>query len=309
MRTARAIACLAVAGIAAQALPVTAVAATAPPATTSRYMKTTDTSVTYNEGCSAGRVLQQGLLVLDFGQPAVSGTTYGSIIFASNGFRSTKAVEEAAKSFLAGWWACTPADPSLTVAVGTTNYHGATNYNHGRAWGQMINNIALWLSQKRFSTQESVAGASDLELDWNTAAASRAWADGYTAASTRAYFNYGDAAGCPPYGSCDNGWTQDDVWYVSWGAPPAFAFPEIYTTNGSMASEWYRISLYGFSRYGGAIRISGSLTQHQACIDAGGCSGTDNTASAGWSQLYSKLNADTRTSQSLDYSSDITWRN
>jgi len=310
MRTARMIACLAVAaGCVTQALPVPAAAAAAPPATTSRYMKTTDKSVAYNEGCAAGKASQQGIIVLDFGSPSISGVTYGTLLLGANSFRSLNQIEEAAKNFLWGYWSCSPWGPTITLAVGTSNYHGQTNYNHGRAFAQIVNNIAVWLSQKGFAGQEDAAGASDLELDWNTASASRAWVTGYDSNDMRPYYDYGDAAGCPPYGSCDNGWTQEDVWYVSWGSPPALPLPEIYTTNGSMAAEWYRLSLYGYTNHARAISIAGSLTQYQACIDAGStCSGTNNRPAAGWGQLYAALNNDGRTAQTLPDSSDITCR-
>lgn len=310
MRTIQRIAMLATAAwIALQAVPVPAKAVTPPSATTSRYMKTTDSAVLYNEGCNAGKIPQHGIVVLDFGAPAVSGTTYGSIIF-SNAFRSTAQISTAAKQWLLGYWNCSPSWPQVTLAIGTSNYRGQTNASHGRAWAQMVNGVVAWIVQSGYGSQLDVAGASDMELDWNTAAATRAWADGYDGADTRGYFNFGDAAGCPPYGSCNNGWTQADVWYVSYGVSPAFPLPEIYTTNGSMAAEWYRLSLHGYTAHGSAMWIVGEMTQYQACKDTGNpCTGTNNTPSAGWNQLYSRLNADPRTAQPLLFSTDISWRN
>jgi hypothetical protein len=290
--------------------PARAIAATPPPPTTSRYMKTTDGSVLYAEGCAAGRVPQRGIAVLDFGSPALSGTAYGSLLFNSNSFRSTSQIAAAAKNWLQGYWNCSPYGPEITLAIGTSNYRGQTNSSHGRAWAQMVNSVVSWISQKGYGSQLDVAGASDMELNWNTASATRAWANGYDSSDMRGYFNYGDAAGCPPYGSCNNGWTQEDVWFVSYGSPPAFPLPEIYTTNGSMAAEWYRLSLYGYTAHGRAMWIPGEMTQYQACIDSGNtCAGTNNTPAAGWTQLYSKLNADWRTAQSLPNSTDITWKN
>jgi hypothetical protein len=289
--------------------PPPARAATAPRASTSRYMKTTDPSIAYTEGCNAGKAPQQGIVVLDFGSPALNGTTYGTLLFSSNSFRSLRDVGNAAKNWLSGYWNCSASWPTVTLAIGTSNYRGATGYNHGRAFAQMVNDVALWVMQNGFASQVDAAGASDIELDWNSASASRAWANGYDSADTRAYFDYGDAAGCPPYGSCDNGWTPEDVWHVSYGTPPAFPLPEIYTTSGSMASEWYRLSLYSYTAHGYAMEIAGAFTQYQSCLDSGGCSGTNNTPAAGWNQLWSKLNADARTAQTLPVSTDITWKN
>jgi hypothetical protein len=310
MRIARALACLAVAAGAVSVAPPSAGAATAPVATTSRYMKTTDTTVLYNEGCAAGRASQTGYVVLDFGQPAYVGGSYGTYIF-NNTFRSTSQIEAAAKSFAKGYWNCSSSTPWVIVSVGTTNYHNATGWSHGKAWAAMVSDFGSWVNASGYGSQVAVAGASDLELDWNTPATTRAWVNGFIAAGTGAsYLNYGDAAGCPPYGSCNNGWTQEDVYYVSWGASPAWPLPEIYTTNGSMASEWYRMVLYGSTAHGSRMAIMAPMTQYQACLDNGGCNnGTNNTPSQAWNQLMSKLNADSRTSQQVPYTTDITWKN
>jgi len=309
MRIARMLACLTIiAGVVAAGTATPAVAATAPPATTSRYVKTTDSTVLYNDGCATGRASQTGFLVLDFGQPAYVNGQYGSYIF-NNSFRSTAQIAAAARSFMQGYWNCSSTVPWIVAAIGTTNYHYATGYNHGRAWASMVNDLSNWISAYGYGSQLGVAGASDLELNWNTPSVTRAWANGFASASSTIYLNYGDAAGCPPYGSCNNGWTQEDVWYVSWGSPPAYPLPEIYTTNGSMASEWYRIALYSYTAHTRRMAIQGPMTQYQACIDVGGCSGTNNTPSQAWNQLMSKLNADSRTSQSVPYTTDITWKN
>ncbi|MCA1833293.1 MAG: hypothetical protein ABR548_00615 [Actinomycetota bacterium] len=310
MRVTRIVACLAVA-VGATLIPARgAAAATAPAPTTSRYMKSTDASVLDRQGCAQGQSVQQGAIVLDFGRPAVSGTSYGTIIFGANTFRSVAQIEAAAKSFLTGYWRCSPYYTRITLLIGTSNYGGSVSYSHGKAWSGMVNNVLAWIGSQQYTVQEDVAAGSDIELSWNTATASRTWVDGYGSIDVRPAYDYGDAAGCPPYGSCNNGWRQEDVWYVSWGAPPAWPLPEIYTTNASMASEWYRMSLYGYSAHGYRMNIGGAMTQYQACLDVGGCStGTNNTPSAGWSQLYGKLNADSRTAQSLPWSTDITWKN
>lgn len=310
MRLARIAACVAFA-VAAAIVPTRgAAAATAPPATYSHYMKTTDIGVLDALGCDEGAGRLSGVTVLDFGQPAYSGGKYGTNIFGSNTFRSIAQIEAAARSWLTGWYRCSPSTPRIVLAVGTSNYRGSTTYGHGRAWAGMINNLVAWLGQRGYAWQEDVAGASDMELSWNTPAATRAWANGYGSIDTRAYYDFGDAAGCPPYGSCNNGWRQEDVWYVSWGQPAAWPLPEIYTTNGSMASQWYRMSLYAYANHSYRMNISGEMTQYGACMDVGGCTnGTDNQPYQGWTQLYNKLNADSRTAQPLRWSTDITWKN
>ena len=42
----------------------------------------------------------------------------------------------------------------------------------------------------------------------------------------------GAAEGCPPVGSCNNGWSYEDIYYVNWGNSPAYPFPQIYNEPG-----------------------------------------------------------------------------
>jgi len=274
----------------------------APPATTTRYMSTTDSDTLYNLGCS--QTDESGAIILDFGQPWFDGSSYGTIIFGSITFRSIDDIENAVRGFLSGYYLC-GGSGTMRLAVGTSNYRGSTGYGHGQAWAQMVNRVNDFIaSPPDWSDREAARGASDIELDWNSVTNSRAWVDGYASAYVAAsyFYNYGDAAGCPPYGSCNNGWTQEDVWYVSWGAPPAVPVPEIYTLG--TAREWYRISLYGYTNHGRAVQILGTLTQWAA---AGFC--CTNPPDVGWQQLMDLLNADSRTMQTIPYSTDITWAN
>lgn len=274
----------------------------APNATTTRYMSTTNYDVLYNLGCA--QTYETGAVILDFGQPWFNGAEYGTIIFGSITFRSVSDIESAVQGFLTGYYTC-GGTGFIRLGVGTSNYRGATGYAHGQAWAQIVNRLNDWVSSPpSWADRIGVRGANDIELDWNSVANSRAWVDGYTSAyqGESYFYNYGDAAGCPPYGSCDNGWRQEDVWYVSWGAPPAYPVPEIY--NNATAQEWYRISLYGYTNHGQAVQILGTLTQWAA---AGYC--CTNTPEQGWQQMMNALNGDSRTRQDIPYSTDITWQN
>jgi hypothetical protein len=158
-----------------------------------------------------------------------------------------------------------------------------------------------------------------MELDWNTPANTRAWVDGYASAyqGTAWLYNYGDCGRCRsdgvilpvPGSGANSGWTQEDVWYISWGAGPAWAIPEIYNTLGTNARQWQNIVLYSRVNHGSPMGIKGTLTQWQACQDRPPCAGTNNTPDQGWSQLWNALNADPRTAQDVPWSTDITWQN
>lgn len=286
-----------------------------PPATTtSWYIGTVDGQTLYNLGCSAGSAYPTGAIVLDFGDPAFANNNYGTYLFyPGNPFASTAQIRDAVEAFVLGYWNCSPPSAYIKVAIATNNHGTEVNSNHGQAWANMVNSVDSWIGLMGYYSKLSVAGASDMEPAWNTAAATRAWADGYDSVNNREYYDYGSCDSCPttncPNCQIANNWTKDDVWYVSWGVPPAWPWPLIYATSGVNADQWYRMSLYSYTNHGGRMIIKGSGTQWQACQQhPGTCSNLDNKPSMGWGQLAQWLNLDTRTAQSLDWSTDIKWQ-
>jgi hypothetical protein len=203
----------------------------------------------------------------------------------------------------------------MAVAVGTNNSGVNTTYAHGRAWGQMMARLNNYISNYR--DRLAVVGASDIEMAYNTPARSRAWVDGYASISPVSYYNYGDAAGCPTTGTgpCSNGWTQEDVWYVSWGnIANSLPVPQIYRTDGVQARQWAALAVYGSTVHGTERFIPAALTQWQACRDPNRtCPALlRNTPLQGWQQTMDSLHAvspDPTAVQSILYSSDITWQN
>lgn len=301
--------------VAAAAVPAAADAA--PLRSISRYVKTTDTSRWYDLGCALGNAVANGtrprnaVVFLAFGDPSYNGTYYGSWIY-SNSFRSTPQIRAVAQQYGRGYYVCSPYNTYLTIAIGTTNHGGHVTYNHGAAWANMVDATnAYFRNNCCISDQVTAVGAIDAELNWNSVATTKSWANGYDSTNSYAYYNFGDAAGCPPYGSCNNGWSQDDVWWMSWGASPAWPVPQIYNETGANAQQWFRISLRGYTHHGGAsMYFLGSMAQHQACIDIGSsCPGVNNTAAQAWTQLYNAINSDSRTAQPLRWSTDISWDN
>jgi hypothetical protein len=272
-------------------------------------------------------------VVLDFGQPWKLGADYGAYLFSPLAFANTSQIAGYVESFAQGYWICAldePGSPHLDLAVGTTTYGGSNNptyvtYEHGQAWADMVDGIISWIHSCGqgcdYSSRISVAGAIDIELVWSPKNVARAWADGYDSTNgiSNYYYNYGTCEGCPytfPWGgghpdwAPSNGWSVDDIWYVS-SHGPAWAFPEIYNPNQSQAYQWQNISLYGAVFQDFPLTFKGSMTQYQACQDHPlDCNGMDNDPGEGWIQLYEALNSDTRTSQpALHWSTDITWNN
>lgn len=128
------------------------------------------------------------------------------------------------------------------------------------------------------------------------------WVQGFASVSGYDYLDFGSADGCPTNssnnGPCNNGWNQYDVWYVSWGAPPAFPTPEIYYS--ALAQQWAMISLYGAQHQGsyGTVYMQGPWDEYDL----------DNstlTASQAWTDLWTDLNNNSATKQSMLYSLEI----
>ena len=160
-----------------------------------------------------------------------------------------------------------------------------------------------------YTILKTIASAMDIEATYNYPADTRAWLDGFKSISNGRFYNFGSCdncgsceVGCPP--NMPNGWTYEDIWYVSWGALPAYPLPEIYTTNGLNSNQWYVIDLYSVSSHGNPMNITGVFTQFQAC--SAPCN--TNTPSQGWNWLFGVLNTDSRTRQELYWSTDITYQ-
>jgi len=97
-----------------------------------------------------------------------------------------------------------------------------------------------------------VWGGSDIEVEYSTQANSINWVNGYSGR----YVDFGDAQGCP---SCINGWTDYGVWFVSWGAPPAYPFPEIYYSH--QVNEWTNIAQYSVNSQGVSMAFEGPMDE------------------------------------------------
>ena len=296
------------------------------------------TTWAYNEGLAVGNQAlhttgtQFSYSILDFGQPWMTGTsTYGTWPpdAATARFQSTTSIRSAATWFAYGYIIATwnggsggATSSQFYMLIGTNNYKDSTGYvtyNHGVAWSQLVQNIGADLHSYGYDTQVHVYGASDIELHWPGATASastaKAWVNGYNSVwkSPYYYFDYGDANGCPQSGTthtpgnCYTGWTQDDVNYVAYESG-AYPLPEIYSSAGGDAKEWQQLSLYQYLKHGYSELITGPLSQYGACQTHGPCTGTDNTSTTSWSQLWTQLNNATSTAQSLYLSTDITWK-
>ena len=316
---------------------------------TSYYVQNPSPSAMYNLGCTLGvrdRDLpgkQDNLVILSFGQMWKENGVYGVGKFSPYwGFEPLSVVETAVREYVRGYWVCTgnDHDSQVTVGIGVNNYGrmntGSSNqdvlrdaaYEFGKRFGDMVNNVNVWAVQQGYASQAYVAAANDIEWDstnnWQSSYVTRGWVQGFDERDqgVNIYFNFGACSGCPTDITPSNAnwsypignWSLEHIWYVTWGAPPAYPLPEIYLTNGVNARQWYAISKYAALYRGGRIDYIGPMTQYGACqvrsSDYGCSSGqTNNTPNQGWTQLFNELNKDPLTAQSiLRWVTDITWQ-
>jgi hypothetical protein len=195
----------------------------------------------------------------------------------------------------------------VRVVVTTTNEsvrirNGSAPTNvmflHGYHWGQMVNLLASWVVNQGYAGQVDVAAGNNIESGFNGFATTRLWIDGYASVAERYIYNIGAAYG----------YTQDNLWYLSWGSPPAQPFPQIY--NASNASQWAHLSLYGVQHHNDSVIMSGSLTERGACNQYPDPTcptpATAFTPSQGWQSLFDEMTT-LGVPQTLPWSNDIRW--
>lgn len=323
----------------------TATSAPVPPAfyTTSWYMTPANVTRTYQMGCDAGQktvVLpgtQDALIILDYGQPWGDGLQYGTLLLREDGYdlTSTNDITIYTQAFITGYMACSDHVSTVDIGVGTTNYARYVDgvctslswfctptkaTNHGRAWATMVRNLNNWVNTKGYTSQVAVSGAIDIELAWNYATISTAWANGFDANDNNEviYYNYGTCDGCPtrlapnlnPNLVYD--WTMSSVHNTAWRLQPAWPIPEIYADNGINARQWAYLSYWGVTQippYPKMVFLS-AMTQYQACAstDDDLCEYLDNTPQQAWYQLFSEVNYWPSTALSyIPWMTDIDW--
>jgi hypothetical protein len=297
----------------------------APPPTTSRYVTTTDPQKLYDAGCSQGRAGPNGIVVLFFGDPYSyydnSGRlVYGATLPSVGTIVSTDTISVLVSEFAQGDYNCSPANAHVRLATGVTNNGAYVNREHGIAWGQLVTDIQATIDYPpSMGDKIAAAGAVNAKLQWNTPTNTRAWVDGYTSSTNYIYlYNVGNCPGCNyPTGAPGAPWTWEHVWYISWGARSNLPLPMIYAKSGTHATQWHSMSVYTYEQKGAVpMRFVGAFTQYDACHDPNNIpegpncirDGLDNTPTEGWTELYNAQNADERTVQNLNWSTDVTWK-
>ena len=99
----------------------------------SQYMVSTNPAQLRRTGCRAGAQtrthigpLADVLTVLDFGRPARRHYVFGTMLFGTGGYRSTKAIARGVEGYEAGYVKCARSSRShLELAIGTSNFRAA----------------------------------------------------------------------------------------------------------------------------------------------------------------------------------------
>lgn len=211
----------------------------------SYYVTSLNLSTASSLGCSQGKYdASHGNIdsnvTLDFGGQNSSNT--GTYLTFSNTSVSYSDIEAYAENFAYNYWYCTGSGDKtsrLTLSLGTNNSAYYVNSAGGAAWAGVVNTVTSYLQSHGYG-QVVVWGASDIEVEWNSYANTANWESGYASHTSAMYVDFGDASGCPPYGSCLNGWTQYQVWMIAWGFPPSQVEPEVYYSG--QGTEWQAIS-------------------------------------------------------------------
>ncbi len=301
------------------------------PAASSYYLPTIDGDFLYELGCEQGlkdlraEGTQDNVAILYFSYPVYeSAFGYGAALYEDDPINhpttpaSVPAIKQAVKFFAQGYYNCTGSDThsNLVIGVGTNNKGTSISTEdrisgHGRVWGAMVADLNQWALDQRILHQVQFYGASNIE-SWNTPSWTRTWIAGYEENEDVFLLNFGDAAGCPyednPQWTCSSGWSQEDVWYVSWGAPSALPLPLIYLTNGIHAKQWAYLSQYSVENHGYRMDFTGVFTSWQYCQQfPQWCDGIDNTPEEAYQQMMEELDKTAGTSQSLRWKTDIYW--
>jgi hypothetical protein len=261
----------------------------------------------YTLGCNQGRHdyahSKNSEVILDFGGQN-SSATGTKLVPPANVYVSNSQIQEYTQEFARGWWECNPSySLILELGIGTNNSFYSVSFDGGKAWAQVVQNVRNYVASRGWHNQVKVGGANDMEPDWASAPATKGWVSGYaslTGTGTPWLINFGSADGCPQTswsnGYCNNGWRQYDLWYVSWGATPAYALPQIYYS--SMAKQWSMIGRYGSVYQGRRIYFEGPLDNNWIAP------GT-NTSEAAWTQLWTEINRYPETASNLKYSAQM----
>jgi hypothetical protein len=235
--------------------------------TASIYEHSAQRWILSEQGCSAARRHEDGVVILDFGKPAYYHGGYGTILFSGR-FAPNHKITNAMLGYAQGYVRCLPqgSTASIELARGTSNYHPSvpSAYTAGVRWARETNRLGLKLARKGLAEHVGAAAADDAEPAWDPSFRNtRQFFHGFRAAvHGHTLFNFG---------SLDGGvgaiWSARQAWYVSGGLRHTKALPEIY--NSAMAKQWAELARIADGKYHRGVHFAGVMTQGTPSCDCG----------------------------------------
>lgn len=235
-------------------------------ATISLYEHTTDQAVLRGQGCDAAKRGVGGVVILDFGQPAYNGHTYGTNLF-SGAFAGNREITRALLGYAVGYRRCLAKGSTLSISLarGTSNYRPQvpSAYQAGRRWAREVHALQTELARRGLSAHVTSAAADDVEPAWDpTFHRTRDFFNGYRDAHTgHVLYNFGSLDG-----GVGSVWSARQIFFVASGMRYVAAIPEIY--NNAMARQWAELNHIATHRYHRPVKFAGVMTQHTSANHA-----------------------------------------
>lgn len=280
-------------------------------------------------------IIQSGnriVFVLGFGQPCKVGGVEGAYSYDENSIcHSISEFETHVKNYLDGYCAkmqairpggsgqncgyrySTTSVPVFftfgpvncgSLACNPNNTPNTVTYSNGQAWGTLVSTISSYALTRGYAYQILVAGAMDIEGDWNTYANTKNWINGFkNTAPFKPVYNYGNC-GCPdayqPGGPFFHDWDYNKIHEVSFRATiGSDVIPQIYHTNGVDARRWQGVSKWAANNGFGKAIFRQLLTTLGRCAQGANCAGINNSPANAIDQINQALNADAQTANGL----------
>src|SRR4051794_13211166 len=228
-------------------------------ATISLYEHTTKQASLRDQGCDAANRGVGGVVILDFGQPAYNGHTYGTYLFSGR-FAGNDRITQAMLAYAVGYRRCLARGSRLTISLarGTSNYHPQvpSAYQGGKRWGRETHELQELLAKRGLPSHVTSAAADDVEPAWDRSFHR-------TRDFFRGYRDFGGGHVLYNFGSLDGGvgsiWNASQIFFVASGMRYVAAIPEIY--NSAMARQWAELAHIAKSRYRRPLKFAGVMTQ------------------------------------------------
>ena len=229
-------------------------------ATLSLYEHTVRRSSLRDQGCDAAKRGVGGIVILDFGQPAYNGHTYGTFLFSGR-FAGNEQITHAMLAYAVGYGRCLAHGSKLSISLarGTSNYHPQvpSAYQAGHRWARETRRLQEQLKARGLDAHVTSAAADDVEPAWErTFHRTRDFFRGYRDTGANHILYY--------FGSLDGGvgsvWNARQIFFVASGMKYVAAIPEIY--NSAMAQQWAELAHIAKHRYNRPLKFAGVMTTH-----------------------------------------------